>query len=91
MPKSCPFWDILHIIAYKDAAGNPTASKTQQVYTYDIVTETPSLTGPAEDSFIATNFLAAFQLVELALPGTELRLTHSSLSFQILMTPEWLC
>ena len=63
-------------LAYKDAAGNPTASKTQQVYTYDIVTETPSLTGPAEDSFIATNFLAAFQLAELALPGTvELRLT----------------
>ena len=57
-------------LAYRDAAGNPTASKLQQIYTYDIFTETPSLTGPASDSFIRTNFTAAFRLAEPGLAGS---------------------
>jgi hypothetical protein len=65
-------------IEYQDAASNGVASLTQSVYTYDILTETPTLSSPISTSFISTNFVTQFLLPELATDGTV----------QITMTPK---
>jgi len=65
-------------LEYRDAAGNGLATLTQSTYTYDILTETPTLTSPVASSFVATDFVSQFSLPELATDGT-IQLTFTPL------------
>ncbi len=71
-----PDTDLVHMaiydveISYQDVANNVLASAQNTGATFDILTETPTFTTPAHQSYPVETFLIQFTLPEDAMPGS---------------------